>query len=68
MSGKRRKTNGLELPTFDPKKSAVFVTKVLSDLKIKCVLIGRLAVWYWLPDPAGHMLILLTDTPLMKVI
>jgi len=54
MSDKHRKKNGSELPSFDPEKSAVFATKVLSDLKIKCVLIGRLAVWYWLPDPAGH--------------
>ena len=54
MSEKHRKNNGLELPIFDPKESAVFATKILSDLKIKCVLIGRLAVWYWLPDPAGH--------------
>ncbi len=66
MSGKRRKTNGLELPTFDPKESAVFVTKVLSELKIKCVLIGRLAVWYWLPDPAGHTYTKDLDTAIKK--
>ena len=66
MSDERRKTNGLELPTFDPKESAVFVTKVLSDLKIKCVLIGRLAVWYWLPDPAGHTYTKDLDTAIKK--
>lgn len=54
MSDRNRKKNGLELPTFDPRESAVFATKVLGELQIKCVLIGRLAVWYWLPDPAGH--------------
>lgn len=54
MSDKQEKKNGLELPTFDPKESALFAAKVLSDLNIKSVLIGRLAVWYWLPDPAGH--------------
>ncbi len=66
MSDKRRKTNGLELPTFDPKESAVFAAKVLSDLKIKCVLIGRLAVWYWLPDPAGHAYTKDLDTAIKK--
>ncbi len=66
MSDKRRKTNGLELPTFDPKESAVFATKVLNDLKIKCVLIGRLAVWYWLPDPAGHSYTKDLDTAIKK--
>ncbi len=66
MSDKRRKTNGLELPTFDPKESAVFATKVLNDLKIKCVLIGRLAVWYWLPDPAGHAYTKDLDTAIKK--
>jgi hypothetical protein len=54
MSDKDRKKNGLALPTFNPKESAVFTAKVLNDLKIKCVLIGRLAVWYWIPDPANH--------------
>lgn len=67
MSDKRRKTNRLELPTFDPKESAVFVTKVLNDLKIKCVLIGRLAVWYWLPDPSGHAYTKDLDTAIKKV-
>lgn len=66
MSDKRRKTNGLELPTFDPKESAVFAKKVLSDLKIKSVLIGRLAVWFWLPDPAGHYFTKDLDTAIKK--
>ncbi|MCP4113129.1 MAG: hypothetical protein GY749_47635 [Desulfobacteraceae bacterium] len=66
MSDKRRNTNGLELPTFDPKESAAFAAKVLSDLKIKCVLIGRLAVWYWLPDPAGHAYTKDLDTAIKK--
>lgn len=65
-SGKRKKTNGLDLPTFDPRESAVFVTKVLSDLQIKCVLIGRLAVWYWLPDPSGHSYTKDLDTAIKK--
>ncbi|MCP4344354.1 MAG: hypothetical protein GY795_02375 [Desulfobacterales bacterium] len=56
----------MELPTFDPKESAVFAAKVLSDLKIKCVLIGRLAVWYWLPDPAGHAYTKDLDTAIKK--
>jgi len=66
MSDKNRKKNGLELPSFDPEKSAVFAAKVLSDLKIKCVLIGRLAVWYWLPDPAGHAYTKDLDTAIKK--
>lgn len=66
MSGKTLKTNGLDLPTFDPKASAAFVTKILNDLKIKCVLIGRLAVWYWLPDPAGHTYTKDLDTAIKK--
>jgi hypothetical protein len=66
MSHKNRKNNGLELPTFDPKESAVFAAKVLSDLKIKCVLIGRLAVWYWLPDPAAHAYTKDLDTAIKK--
>ena len=66
MSDKLRKTNGLNLPTFDPHESAVFATKVLSNLNIKCVLIGRLAVWYWLPDPAGHAYTKDLDTAIKK--
>jgi len=66
MSDKHRKKNGLELPTFNPKESAVFAAKVLSDLKIKCVLIGRLAVWYWIPDPAGHAYTKDLDTAIKK--
>lgn len=38
----------------------------MSDLKIKCVLIGRLAVWYWLPDPAGHAYTKDLDTAIKK--
>lgn len=67
MRYKSKKTNGLELPIFDPKESAVFVTKVLNDLNIKCVLIGRFAVWYWLPDPAGHVYTKDLDTAIKKV-
>jgi hypothetical protein len=66
MSNKDRKKNGLELPTFNPKESAVFAAKVLNDLKIKCVLIGRLAVWYWIPDPAGHAYTKDLDTAIKK--
>ncbi|MBF0201484.1 MAG: nucleotidyltransferase [Desulfamplus sp.] len=66
MSDKTRKTNGLELPNFDPKESAVFATQVLDNLNIKSVLIGRLAVWYWLPDPAGHAYTKDLDTAIKK--
>jgi len=51
------KTNGLVLATFDPKESAVFAQKVLSDLKIKCVLI---------PYPAGHAYTRNLDTAIRK--
>jgi len=66
MSDKPVKTNKLALPTFDPQKSAFFAMKVLSDLNIKCVLIGRLAVWYWLPDPSGHAYTKDLDTAIKK--
>ncbi|MCI0516122.1 hypothetical protein L0128_23155 [candidate division KSB1 bacterium] len=66
MSDQHRKTNGLVLPTFDPKKSAAFARKVLDDLEIKCVLIGRLAVWYWLPDPSSHAYTKDLDTAIRK--
>ena len=67
MNPKYRKKNGLEFPIFDPKESAAFATKVLSDLRLKCVLIGRLAVWYWLPDPANHVYTKDFDTAIKKV-
>ncbi len=66
MSDRRGKTKGLELATFNPKESALFATKILNDLKIRCVLIGSLAVWYWLPDPAGHAYTKDLDTAIKK--
>ncbi|MCP4350725.1 MAG: hypothetical protein GY795_35095 [Desulfobacterales bacterium] len=38
------------LPEFNPKKSGNFVAGILEKLGIRGVLIGRLAVWAWLPD------------------
>lgn len=38
-----------ELPVFDPKNSGKFASEVLNTLKIDGILIGRLAVWAYLP-------------------
>lgn len=46
--------NAKILPKFDPVPSAKFACEVLSDLKIDGILIGRLAVWMYLPDTSEH--------------
>ncbi len=51
---KIKNNNQLTLPKFDPVPSAEFAHNVLGDLGINGVLIGRLAVWTWLPDPSDH--------------
>ncbi len=42
------------IPKFDPDPSGKFADKVLTNVNAKGVLIGRLAVWAWIPDPAEH--------------
>ncbi|MCP4344958.1 MAG: hypothetical protein GY795_05470 [Desulfobacterales bacterium] len=41
------------LPEFDPKPSGKFVSEVFRD-DISGTLIGRLAVWAWLPNTEDH--------------
>ena len=44
----------LKVLQFNPEPSAIFTREVLDELQIKAILIGRLAVWAWLPDPGKH--------------
>jgi len=46
--------NSKTLPKFDPVPSAKFACEVLNELKIDGILIGRLAVWMYLPDTSEH--------------
>ncbi|MBF0102782.1 MAG: hypothetical protein HQK77_17915 [Desulfobacterales bacterium] len=39
-----------QLPKFDPDYSGNFAAEILEKLKIEGILIGRLAVWAWLPQ------------------
>jgi len=39
-----------QLPEFNPKKSGNFAVGILEKLSIRGILIGRLAVWAWLPE------------------
>lgn len=51
---KRTGKNAKTLPKFDPIPSAKFACEVLRELKIDGILIGRLAVWIYLPDTSDH--------------
>jgi len=53
MAPRRRKTTD-DLATFDPKPSLRFGSKVLGDLQAEHALIGKVAMWYWLENPADH--------------
>ncbi len=53
MAPRRRKTTD-DLATFDPKPSLRFGSEVLGDLKTGHALIGKVAMWYWLENPADH--------------
>jgi hypothetical protein len=53
MAPRRRRTTA-ELGTFDPKPSLHFGAKILGDLKTEHALIGKVAMWYWLENPADH--------------
>lgn len=44
-----------KLPKFDPDPSGKFAYKILSAANVSGVLIGRLAVWSWLPDISKHV-------------
>lgn len=53
MAPRRRKATA-DVPTFDPKPSLRFGAKILGELKIEHALIGKIAMWYWLENPADH--------------
>jgi len=44
-----------KLPKFDPDPSGKFAYKILAAANVRGVLIGRLAVWSWLPDVSTHV-------------
>ncbi len=54
VSDRYSKTNAkkMELPKFDPEPSGEFAYKALRETHVKGILIGRLAVWAWVEDPA----------------
>ncbi len=57
MSNRKDNSNGrkLELLKFDPEPSGIFACKVLVETNVKGILIGRLAVWAWVEDPARQV-------------
>ena len=54
MSSKPSEPGRRRLPEFNPGPSGELVSEIFRDLKISGVLIGRLAVWAWLPDTEDH--------------
>ncbi len=53
MAPRRRRTTA-DFATFDPKPSLRFGAKILGDLNTEHALIGKVAMWYWLENPADH--------------
>jgi hypothetical protein len=60
MAGRKRGGSGAggaakrKLPRFDPGPSGRFAARVLRELGVPGALIGRLAVWAWIPDEGEH--------------
>jgi hypothetical protein len=50
----RRKSRPSNLPVFDPAPSIAFGARILHDANAKHALIGKIAMWYWLENPADH--------------
>lgn len=50
----RRRQPARPLPTFDPQPSLEFGSKLLSELHVDHALIGKVAMWFWLENPADH--------------
>ena len=46
--------NKKQLPEFNPKKSGNFAAGILEKPGIRGILIGRLAVWAWLPENSAR--------------
>lgn len=53
MSGKSTKPNR-RLPAFNPEPSGKLVSEIFRELGVSGALIGRLAVWAWLPETEDH--------------
>ena len=48
-------TNGVrKAPSFDPAASGRLAAKALKDTGVQAAIIGRLAVWNWLPNVSDH--------------
>ncbi|MBM4318536.1 MAG: hypothetical protein FJ125_00900 [Deltaproteobacteria bacterium] len=45
-----------ELPAFDPAESGRFACRVLEEAGVPGALIGRLAIWAWVPEESEHPL------------
>lgn len=54
MSDKYQKSKGGIIRGFNPAPSGKFARRVLHELGIKGALIGRMAVWSWIPDEGQH--------------
>lgn len=48
MNGKHK------ISVFDPGPSGRFAAKILRETNVPGAVIGRIAVWYWVPDPSEH--------------
>lgn len=48
------KKNNRKIPVFDPNPSGEFAYRILKEAQAKGILIGRIAVWAWLPDSGEH--------------
>ena len=45
---------GPQGPSFDPAASGRLAAKALKDTGVQAAIIGRLAVWNWLPNVSDH--------------
>jgi len=52
-SGRRQKREPLELPRYDPAKAAKTAVELLREADVPCALVGRVAVWTYVP-PDGQ--------------
>ncbi len=54
MSSKQSEPGRRNLPEFNPGPSGELVSEIFRELGVSGALIGRLAVWAWLPETADH--------------
>lgn len=50
----RSDAKGKAAPSFDPAPSGAFAAKLLGRARVATAVIGRLAVWHWIPNPSEH--------------